>query len=148
MADEMMVECSLDLRYQGQGYYLNIPWQDMDSCERDYHLMHEQRYGHRLNQPVELVNVRVNVMGKPPCFQLSRYAVSNQSSGLQGRTRIYGVDAEVAVWQRRDLVEGQVLQGPVLVTETVSTTYVAPGWSCRIDRYGNLLLEFAQGGSD
>jgi N-methylhydantoinase A len=49
---------SLDLRYRGQSYTLNLPWQGIAATGAAFHVLHEQRYGHRLSTPVELVNLR------------------------------------------------------------------------------------------
>ncbi|MCP4043893.1 MAG: hypothetical protein GY731_18375 [Gammaproteobacteria bacterium] len=46
----------------------------------------------------------------------------------------------VPVWPRELLQPGRVLKGPALITETVATAYLAPGWCCRVDDYGNLSL--------
>jgi N-methylhydantoinase A/oxoprolinase/acetone carboxylase beta subunit len=35
---------------------------------------------------------------------------------------------------------GDVLSGPILLTEKVSTTYVMPGWQARLDKLGNIQL--------
>jgi N-methylhydantoinase A len=51
----------------------------------------------------------------------------------------------VDVWRREALIAGQIIRGPALVTEKVSTTYIAPKWGGYVDPHGNLLLERAPG---
>jgi len=34
----------------------------------------------------------------------------------------------------------QCIDGPALVTETTSTTWIDDGWQARVDRWGNILL--------
>ena len=41
---------------------------------------------------------------------------------------------------REGLAEGAVLAGPALVVDAVSTVVIEPGWSARVDGYGNLIL--------
>jgi N-methylhydantoinase A len=36
---------------------------------------------------------------------------------------------------------GAEIRGPALITERVSTTWLAPGWRCFVDTHGNLLLQ-------
>ena len=93
----------------------------------------------RLDLPVELVNLRAGVSGPRPVIQLERTA-PNTRARPQHAVRMHGVDVEVAVYARDRLAAGQGLTGPALVTETVSTTYIAPGWECVSDGYGNLEL--------
>lgn len=52
-----------------------------------------------------------------------------------------GGAGEVPVFERSELAPGARLAGPSLVFERHSATLVAPGWSCRVDRAGALILE-------
>ncbi len=54
---------SVDLRYLGQSYTLNLPWLACRETEDAFHQLHEQRYGHRMDAPVELVNLRAALEG-------------------------------------------------------------------------------------
>jgi N-methylhydantoinase A len=138
---ELTIERSLDLRYRGQTYCLNIPWQDVPSSVTAFHKLHEARYGHRLDQVIELVNVRVRVQGGVPPIKLVNLN-SEASQDWQGCfTSVYGINEKVAVFERAELYKDQEIQGPALIAETVSTTYLATGWLCRVDAYGNLLLK-------
>ena len=56
------------------------------------------------------------------------------------RASLYGIEGAVEVWARETLTPGMALKGPALITEQVSTTYLAPGWYCQVDPHGNLLL--------
>ena len=51
-----------------------------------------------------------------------------------------GIGSTVPQFWRRDLVAGQRLQGPALISEDVATSWIAPDWSLQVDRVGNLLL--------
>jgi len=131
---------SVDLRYQGQSYTLNLPWQDRRHTEAAFHEAHERRYGHRLDAPVELVNVRASLHGRPPDIRLPRLGGGGADRPRYVHLSDYADD--VAVWAREGLRAGQRLAGPALITETVATTYLAAGWTCRVDETGNLQLEY------
>lgn len=130
---------SLDLRYLGQSYTLNVSWQGLAESAEAFHALHEARYGHRLEVDVELVNVRVAVRGPVPPLRLP--AAPERPAGAPQYTELYGIGAPVPVFARAHLAAGAVFDGPALVTETVATTYVAPGWRCRVDAIGNLCLD-------
>ncbi len=139
-AEEVTADYSLDLRYLGQSFTLNVPWErDCASSIAAFHEAHQARYGHRLDEAVELVNLRVSLRGPVPRLNLEGAAVTGQSQG-PGSAALYGVSGAVPVWPRELLETDRVLAGPALITETVATTYLAPGWRCRKDRVGNLVL--------
>jgi len=139
-AADIRVERSVDLRYRGQSTTLTVPWQDGADAAAAFHHAHDIHYGHRLDLPVELVNLRVATREPRP-----ELALSTAHTGAEGATaadvRIYGVAEPVAVWERTALRGLQYIKGPALITDTVSTTFLAAGWRCRSDDYGNLLLD-------
>ena len=47
---------------------------------------------------------------------------------------------ETPIYARGDLPAGANLTGPAIVEQLDSTTVVPPGWSLRVDTYGNLSL--------
>ena len=60
-AADLGYERSIDLRYIGQGYELEVPMQA--DFEASFHEHHEQRYGYSdAKRPTEVVNVRLRVM--------------------------------------------------------------------------------------
>ncbi len=119
---------SLDLRYRGQSYTLNIPWDgDIGSAAEGFHAAHAQRYGHRLERAVELVNLRLGLEGPSPKLRLG---------GEPGEVAV----TARAVYRREELARGQVIEGPALITETVSTTFIAPGWRAEMLAAGSLSL--------
>jgi N-methylhydantoinase A len=137
---EIEMQSSLDLRYEGQSYYLNVPWnEDLAACERAFHRYHAERYGHDLDLPVELVNLRLGLRAHATALSLTLLAQA-QARPPSDAVSLYGVDQPAAVYARDGLVVGQQFSGPALITETVSTTYLVPGWCCEVDAVGNLLL--------
>jgi N-methylhydantoinase A len=140
---EITLRPSLDLRYRGQSYTLTVSWQGNGAASAEaFHLAHQERYGHRLDLPVELVNLRLQLQGPQPLLPLFQLETA-EAAGPSAFAALYGIDDAVPVWAREQLGPGQVLEGPALITETVSTTWLAPGWHCLVDPYGNLILEAA-----
>ncbi len=134
-------EFSLDLRYQGQSFTLTLPWQGLGPTREAFHREHELRYGHRLSTAVELVNIRCRLHGQPPEITLPGLAVANARQSPGRLVRLAGYEKPVPVWPRESLSAAQEMAGPALITETVATTYLPAGWTCRVDPIGNLLLE-------
>jgi len=135
------VNCSVDCRYQGQSFSLNMVWQDIDKITQAFHQLHEQRYGHALDVPVELVTLRVSVRGQLSSFVLPDIdSAENDKQGLINKAKLFEIDEAVNVYQRELIGSGQKITGPALIVEKISTSYLAPGWHCTVDRFGNLLL--------
>jgi N-methylhydantoinase A len=138
-ADSLTVRRSADLRYQGQSYTLNLEWTDPDRVVAAFHRRHALRYGHDLDLPVELVNLRVSLQSPAPPLALAGVTVSRPAASID-QVALHGETAKVPVYARHQLAAGQTLAGPALITETVSTTYLAAGWELMVDEHGNLLL--------
>ncbi|MCF6211635.1 MAG: hydantoinase/oxoprolinase family protein [Gammaproteobacteria bacterium] len=128
---------SIDLRYRGQSYAINLPWQGIDATREAFHQRHEALYGHRLQQDVEQVTLRIKVQGASLQVPLDGKATLE---GVIDTAHIHRGETEATVIPRISLQPEQDLRGPALITETVSTTWLAPGWQCRADSTGNLLL--------
>jgi len=129
---------SLDLRYAGQSYCLNVPWQENESPAEAFHRQHLRRYGHRMDLPVELVNVRLTLGA-----QLNRWRLAELPSE-PGRADEPECIAETTgglmARSRDELPVHAVIPGPLLICEQTATTFVAPGWQVQRDEFGNLLL--------
>lgn len=134
---------SLDLRYLGQSFTLNIEWRGHSLLESMFHQAHFERYGHNFNFPVELVNIRVKIRERSaPQFSLHNSGQERSKDMLHSepqKTVLPGV-GEVPVFQRNLLMAGKVIEGPALITEKVSTSLIATGWRCEVDVSGVLLL--------
>ena len=132
------LERTADLRYRGQSYELNVPWNDGDAAAL-FHREHEKIYGYaNPGRDVEIVTIRVRARTtlKKPKLKRSGEAIG----GKPEQRRIW-----VGGWKKIDCFSRAILtnrskQGPALVLDYGSTTLVPPGWKFRVDPAGNLLL--------
>jgi len=133
---------SVDLRYQGQSFTLNIPWDGIDQLEASFHALHQQTYGHALQIPVELVNLRLSLKGEAPPFKLPKIEAGRERQSLPvDYVRCFAMNTKVPVFQREQLFAGQLIKGPALILETVSTTLVGQNWECELDEWGNIRIQ-------
>jgi N-methylhydantoinase A len=129
---------SVDLRYHGQSFYLNLPWEGPAETEARFHQRHEARYGHAFSLPVEIVNVRteLEVMQTPPTLP----PIARQGEGEPARsTNIHGIGL-ADLFERERLGVSQCVTGPALIVEAFATTLVAPGWTATTDAQGHLMM--------
>ena len=141
---------SLDLRYRGQAFELNIALADtrlaLDQIGADFHRQHRATYGHaNLEAAIELVNARLTAYGLVPKPAAERHAAPGaaiEAALLERRPVWFGGRAyDCPVWDRERLPEGARLAGPAIVEEFGATTVVPPGWRGAMDEHGNLRFE-------
>jgi len=145
-----VVERTVDVRYVGQGYELNVP-HGAEAAER-FHAMHEQRYGFaNRGRGLEIVNVRVRVRVPSevyaPSFEEVR--LGDGAAALRGEKRVYfdGAWVVARVFDREKLRAGDVIEGPALVAEYTSATVVPPGARLEVDGLRNLVIEVGEAAS-
>ena len=135
---------SVDLRYRGQGYELNIPYGA--AMADQFHTLHRQRYGFCSEQrPVEIVNVRVRYVSPAEPFQPVPQPLQEGDGrhALVGTRGVYfGSQAlETRLYERDALRPGDTFSGPAIVSEYSSATILPPGDVLRVDALGNLVIE-------
>lgn len=139
---------SMDLRYAGQSFEINVPW-GLES-EEAFHELHERWHGYcRRGHPVELVTLRLRQEWPGAHPPLPAWPVHQVATEAPRQQRVW-VDngwREVPVWQRSELVPGSLLSGPALILEETATLYLAPDFTARLEAHGHLLLEFQSGGT-
>lgn len=136
---------SLDMRYRGQAYDLNVPWRgSVDQAIRDFHATHGRVYGFSSpDEPVEIVNVRLALIGSLRKPQFPRMRAEEYRPEPEGSRKVYFEDrgwVDASVYSREKLKPGATLEGPAVVEEYDSTTLVPPGHLLRVDEFGNLRI--------
>jgi len=137
---ELHTVASLDLRYLGQSYTLNLGWEGKAATAAAFHRRHRERYGHRLELPIELVNLQVRVTGRPLVSTLTRVGDEGTETSVR-QMMVAGCEEPVPVLPRSALATISSLPGPALILDRVSTTWLAAGWTARLDALDNLHLE-------
>ena len=141
--DQLKMERSVDMRYVGQGYELNVP--ASDDLESAFHARHEQRYGYDdERRPTEVVNVRLRAVGrteKPPVPEL-QLEDKDAAAAVAGEVVMVfdGTTRTAPLFDRSRLRPGNAFPGHALVVEYSTTTVVPPGFGCSVDRFENLIL--------
>ena len=152
-ADDRRLAWHVDLRYAGQNFELSVPIPgepfDRDSVEAlkgTFHEAHVQAYGFaQADEPMELVHLRLAVTGILPKPALPEWPQANPGSSIASREVVYDGDSrhETPIYRRAELCRGQEFTGPAIVEQMDSTVPVFPGDRCRVDTWGNLIIEIA-----
>ena len=130
---------SLDLRYVGQTFTINVPFTDIPSSEENFHKLHEKQYGHTLDKPVELLNIRVHLEATRAPLNIPLLPTSNPGKPIEV-VDLPEIGKKVPVYERDPLGGQQKLDGPALIVDRHATSLVLAGWQLVVDEVGNILL--------
>jgi N-methylhydantoinase A len=135
-------QLSVDVRYLGQGYELNVPY--TSSLIMAFRREHERRYGYSYPaREIELVTLRLRAIMKSPQSGLSRSRVAPKQSGGEPEQTSVFFDAKkitARIHDRDSLRLGRKYSGPAVVTEYSATTVVPPEARFWLDRTGNMII--------
>jgi N-methylhydantoinase A len=146
---------SLDVRYKGQAYELNIPLSGVTDIRDAFHETHQLTYGYSMpERDVEIVNLRVQAVGSVEHAVLQEEDDTIEEDEFDGATYAVPGDAligtketvtgtPITLYEREMLSPGARFSGEALIFQLDSTIYIPQGWLARIDGYRNLILERA-----
>ncbi|ORI21189.1 hydantoinase/oxoprolinase family protein [Rhodococcus sp. 1168] len=142
-----------DLRYFGQAFEVRVPIVDgditqetMDQAAEAFHDAHRELYGYDFrsdkSQFVEWVNLRVSGIGPIKRPVLTEIGDGTGAEVARTGTRQAYFDGwhETAIYDRTALGAGDTIDGPAVIEEFSSTVPVDPGFSARIDNFGNIRI--------
>jgi N-methylhydantoinase A len=157
--EDILVEWSADLRYDGQSWELNIPISKpsgsdpfkIKEIKSNFHKAHNKAYSYsNPDEMLEFVNLRVRVRGKTPQIRLPRHAASPASlEKAEKERRVIWLDTgltEVPVYDRALLGVETSLSGTCLIEEGLATTFIPQGCTCYVDKYLNLVITIKASG--
>ncbi|MWV38512.1 hydantoinase/oxoprolinase family protein [Natrialba sp. INN-245] len=146
-ADEIELERSVELRYLGQEHTVEVDIEEINSIDNlreKFEAGHDARYGHRMDDPAEVVHLRVRAVGrnnKPSLEQLPKdekpadpvevreaYCFSNERF------------VEFEVYERELLSRNQVIDGPAIIQEPTTTMVFHSDQQATIDEYGHVII--------
>lgn len=135
---------SVDVRYRGQGYELNLPFGG--NLMQEFAREHERRYGyaHPLRD-VELVTLRLraSIVTTPTETKVAIERSARPASETSpSRAPVWFGARTVAteIHSRDSLKPGMTYRGPAIVTEYSATAVIPPGKRFHLDKTGNLLI--------
>jgi N-methylhydantoinase A len=151
---EQRFERTADLRYFGQAYEVRVdcPAGDVtgewaDAVADAFHDAHAALYGYhfrgRADQPVEWVNLRATGIGPIPRPEIREIAAGTGDvrRAVLGTRRVhYDEWSQATIYDRTELGAGDRVSGPAVVQEFGSTVPIHPGFSARVDTFGNLIV--------
>ena len=154
--DKIEFVYSLDLRYIKQYHEVNVPIPeevamnvDVDAMAEAFHPRHNKLFGYDLKEegtPVELINMRLTCIGKTdkPKFNEQPYDGEDPSKAFKKRRKVF-----IPTWKRFEEVDvfdsfklryGNKIEGPAILEQVNTTTFVTPEYSVLVDKFGSYTL--------
>jgi N-methylhydantoinase A len=149
-AGEPEIRRAINMRYFGQNYEheVEIEGGELDEAAlerafRGFDALHAERYGYRIEgEVIELVSFKVTVIGRRPRLDLARARARTRSERSTRDVYVRGQGfVEAAVVHRSALEPGERVEGPAVIEEEGSTSFLEPGMTVRRTAEGPLVIE-------
>ena len=141
----------IEARYLGQSFEVRVPLIVLpreftqQKFADAFHIEHKAQFGYDIpNRTIEIVNCRLEVIdktNKPPI----RENLKQRSNIQPSQRRVYCGSSfgweNVLVYSRDQLTSEKTLQGPAIIEEMSSTTFVPPNYNVSIDKTNNIVME-------
>ena len=155
------LERIVDARYEGQGYELRVDapaggpidakW--LKAVKNEFHSAHEKEFSRRFEDvDVQIANIRVRAIGQMPGLKpvnVKKGTATPPKGALKLTADAWfeknGKLAKVKTkfYERTELLAGNKIQGPAIITQFDSTSVVPPGYSAEVDKHGNLIIKYS-----
>ena len=159
-ADDRVLVRSVDVRYAGQIYEVEVPLErypceagDLALLEARFARRYEELYGEGSGFPgagIELVNFRVEAIGrvpKPPLQEVAAGSATPPPDAAAEPREVYWTELEewrrTPVFRGPRLLAGNELAGPAIVDMPDTTIVVRPGMRAFVDGLGSVVIDLA-----
>jgi len=145
--DQIEILSSLDIRYVGQSYELNIP--SSENFISDFHNTHSFTYGYSyMDKAIEIVNLRVRAFGKVEPISIPKISTNHefyQPDQIEYKqVEMSEGPSLIPMFNYEHLIPGTILQGPALIVSSDTTILINKNDVVNVDNYQNLLIDVYQ----
>jgi N-methylhydantoinase A len=147
---------SMDMRYVKQYHEVNVLISQeeilrgkLQAIMKKFHSEHNRLYGYSLEEigtPIEVINLRLTCIGKTekPRFLKMKYAGSDPSNAFKKKRKVYLPAKKrfqmIPVFDGDRLRYGNKIEGPAIIEQVNTTTFVSPEFSVLCDAYGSFTM--------
>lgn len=141
----------MEVRYHGQYRQLSVPWPSgpinkkaIQAGAANFHAKHKEIFGWSdENYPIEFLAWKITAVGKVlrPKYQKIGRGGSDPSAALKGKRDAYFEEkkafVKTAVYNGDKLLAGNILEGPCIVEERLTTLVIPPTFKMKVGEYGD-----------
>jgi len=150
--EDLTLERSAEVRYQGQYHMLeiNLPDndisnKDIESMVKEFHGLHKELFTFSLPWvQVEIINLRLTAKIKTKKIPVTKTEAGNHdpSEALIKHNQCYFSNQYIKtpIYNGQKLKSGNVIMGNAIIEEPTTTTVIPNGYICKVDVYGNYVV--------
>ncbi|WP_254861579.1 hydantoinase/oxoprolinase family protein [Halovivax gelatinilyticus] len=146
--EDRTLERLVEMRYLGQEHTVEVSADDLTNLDElgdRFEARHESRYGHTMDDPPEVVHLRVRAIGEndKPAID-AREPADEATVEPAGEREAYcfaeRAETTFGVYERAQLQPGHEIPGPAIVQEPTTTIVFHSDQVAQIDEYGHILI--------
>jgi N-methylhydantoinase A len=154
-AKTMQFHRVVSVRYSGQEHSVTVDYPEGEGDPRqairdEFDRLHLRQYGHTMDDPIEITTLRLNAVGIVDKPELPKAAARPAGESYATRSRTVQLEGDVRadylLVAREDLLAGDVVEGPAVVTEHTATTVMHHGDRLVVGPYGELIISIQKQG--
>jgi N-methylhydantoinase A len=154
--DRIQFIYSIDMRYAKQYHEVNVAVSreeiykgNLTTIAKKFHPEHNRLYGYSLEElgtPIEVINLRLKCSGKTdkPKFLKMKDAGPDPSRAAKKKRKVYLPTKKrfqmVPVFDGDKLLYGNKIEGPAIIEQVNTTTFISQEFSVICDAYGSFTL--------
>jgi N-methylhydantoinase A len=153
---EITTQRAVDMRYVGQTHEVTVPIRsrtkrvsdlNLKKTLEDFHELHAQLYSFkRPDQPVEILNVRSDIIGIRSTIKYRSQAFGNEdpAPALKGERPAHfeGLGfVDTKVYTGSKIKPGNLISGPAIIEEPATTIVIHPNQEAMLDHYQTYVVE-------
>jgi N-methylhydantoinase A len=154
--EELVLQKSAEVRYQGQYHMLEIPLPDtritkknIKHLEKEFHELHKELFTFSLPWvPIEIINLRLTVKIKSVKMPIKKIVTGTKDPSpalLKTRQCFFGKKfVETPIFDGLKIKAGNAIRGNAIIEEPTTTTVIPAGKICSVDAYGNYIITTAK----
>ena len=132
----------LDLRVKGTDKFLTIPFTEYEVMIQEFKIRHKELFGFSPSSILEIANLRVEVSGQRT--KVTNYINPNLTKSLipQSQSKVFFDNHffETKIYARDNLPINVDLEGPIIVTDSISNIVIEPGFKIHVDEKGHIKI--------
>ncbi|AGK53604.1 hydantoinase/oxoprolinase family protein [Bacillus sp. 1NLA3E] len=152
--EDMQFHYSLDMMYKGQYFQVNVPFTAEETStltiatiEDKFHKWHDQLFGYSTPEmEIEIMNFNLSALGitqKPNIKHAEFHGKSSEHAFKGSRPMSHGESGklvETPVYDGDALVHGNVVIGPAIIEQKVTTIIVSDFFNVIVDKNDNYIM--------
>jgi N-methylhydantoinase A len=152
-ASQQRLQRMFDTRYQGQEHTVTLNFPNTQSLvegiSETFSFLHEQKYGHSMDAPIEITTLRLKAVGsvsKPPLPILQKRITGVCAPFASRQVYVSSTqNLDYACYKREDLLGGDAITGPAIIAEHTATSVIQEGDYLRVGEFGEMIINLKKG---